>query len=79
MDRLTERGQGLDFLPSVVKITDSNIYSGRTKDNKKLNSIVIRMDYTGNKDLYLCFNPFDAALKTVWYGNRKKQTRKKSP
>lgn len=78
LERIKERGQSLDILPSVVRITESNLQNGKTKDEKSVTSVVIKLDYTSRKDMYLCFNPFDGALKTVWYGNRQKFPGKKN-
>ena len=65
--RFLERGLDLDILPTVVRITDDNLFSGKTQDDKHLHSVVVRLYYTYGKDMYLCYNPFDGGLKTVWF------------
>lgn len=77
IERLNERGYGLDFLPSVVRITESNLYSGKTSNNRSLCSVVVKLEYTPKKHLFLCINPFDGAVKTVWYGDRSQQQNRK--
>ncbi len=67
IERLQERGRELDFLPSIIKVTTKNMVSGKTKDNKRLCSVVVKVRYTCTKWLFLCFNPYDGGLKTVWY------------
>lgn len=71
-ERLSERGIGLECIPTVVRVTKDNIHSGKTKDNIHLNSVVVRLDYTSSKLLYIIMNPYDGAVKSLWFGNKKK-------
>lgn len=78
ISRLEERGLGLSVIPTMVRVTPSNIHSGKTEDGKVLKSVVVRLKYSDSKYIFLCFNPRDGGLKTLWfrergsYGNRRK-------
>lgn len=78
IERLDERGKELDFLPSMVRITEDNIWSGRTKNGKRLISIVIRLKYKCSKYLFICFNPWDGFIKTIWFKDANRKEVKKS-
>ena len=65
--RLEERGIGINCIPSLVRVTKDNIHSGKTEDGKTLNSVVVRLKYTYHRYIFLCFNPFDGGLKTLWF------------
>lgn len=69
-ERLEERGLDLDCVPTMVRITKDNIHSGKTVDSKNLCSVVIRILYF-KKYMFICFNPFDAAAKSIWFGKKK--------
>lgn len=70
IERLEERGIGINCIPTLVRVTNDNIHSGKTKDGKKLNSVVIRLKYNSTKYLFLCFNPFDGFCKTLWFRDK---------
>lgn len=70
--RLEERGMGLQCIPTVVRVSRNNIHSAKTDDNKHLKSVVIRLDYTSSKYLFLILNPFDGAVKSLWFVNKKR-------
>lgn len=72
-ERLEQRGIGLDCIPSLVRVTEGNIHSAKTEDGSKLNSVVVRLDYSATKYLFLAFNPFDGAIKTLWFRDRHKK------
>ena len=72
IERLEERGLGLNCIPTVVRVTKDNIHSGKTKNGVYLNSVVIRLDYTIKKYIFLAFNPNDGALKTLWFKEKQK-------
>lgn len=74
--RLEERGIGLTCIPEYVRVTKDNIHSGKTKDGKRLKSVAIRLNYSTVYDLYLSFNPFDGALKTMWFRRKRNGDRK---
>lgn len=75
LERLSERGLSLNCIPTVVRITENNIHSGRTKMGNRLQSIVIKLKYTNTKYIFICFNPFDHAAKTMWFRNIKNDNR----
>lgn len=75
--RLEERGIGLTCIPQYVRVTPQNIHSGKTKDGKKLISVAIKLHYSTLYDLYLSFNPFDGALKTMWFRKKNKNDNRK--
>lgn len=65
--RHKDRSNGLDAIPSVIRITPNNIHSGKSKNGKSLNSVVVKIKtYKGN--MFICLNPFDSYVKTMWYG-----------
>lgn len=74
VERLEQRGVGLDCLPTLVRVTKNNIHSGKSIDGQTLHSVVIRIDYNIYKYLFLCFNPFDGGLKTLWFLDKKKRS-----
>lgn len=65
--RLAQRGIGIECIPSLVRVTKDNVYCGKTEDNKTLCSVVVRLKYTSKRNLFLCFNPRDGGLKTLWF------------
>jgi len=73
IERLEQRGLGLDCIPTLVRVTKDNIHSGKTEDGKKLSSVVVRLSYTPAKFIFLAFNPFDGGLKTLWFKERNKK------
>lgn len=72
IDRLEERGIGVNCIPTMVRITKDNIYCGEA-DGKYLTTVVVRLKYTSNRYVFLCFNPFDGALKTLWFKDKKER------
>jgi hypothetical protein len=73
IERLEQRGVGIDCVPTVVRVTKDNIHSGKTIDGKRLESVVVRLKYNSNKYIFLCFNPFDGFLKTLWFRDKHKR------
>jgi hypothetical protein len=74
IERLDERGLGLDCIPTLIRVTKDNIHSAKTEDGTKLNSVVVRLVYNASKYLFIAFNPFDGGTKTLWFrdkGNKK--------
>jgi hypothetical protein len=67
IERLEERGIGLDCIPTLVRVTKDNIHSGKTDDGKELVSVVVRLKYSTNRYVFLAFNPIDGGLKTLWF------------
>ena len=76
IDRLEERGIGLDCIPTIVRVTKDNIHSGKTEDGHKLISVVVRLLYSPTKYIFLAINPFDGGMKTLWFRDK---TNKKAP
>jgi len=74
--RLEERGIGLTCIPEYVRVTEQNIHSGKTKDGRRLKSVAVKLNYSTVYDLYLSFNPFDGALKTMWFRRKVNENRK---
>lgn len=81
-NRIEERGVGLFCIPTKVRITPNNIYSGKTYDGKRLSSVVVRLKYSSREYLFICFNPWDAAAKSLWFepirNERSKRNNRKS-
>lgn len=76
-ERLEERGIGLECFPSMVRVTKKNIHSAKTDDGEHLISVVVRLDYTSSKYIFICFNPYDGYCKTVWFQTKKYEGRRK--
>lgn len=55
-----------DLIPKKIKVEKGNIHSGKSKDGKRLNSVVVRCDYSDKEHLYICFNPYDGGGKSIW-------------
>lgn len=70
IQRLEERSVGLACIPSMVRVTKDNIHSAKTEEGKELTSVVVRIKYSSSQYLFLCFNPFDGQLKTLWFRRR---------
>jgi len=70
IERLEERGIGLDCIPTLVRVTKENIHSAKTEDGLRLNSVVVRLSYSSNRYIFLAFNPFDGGMKTLWFRDR---------
>lgn len=66
-DRMLDRGLRIDNLPTKVKVTKDNIHSAKTLDGKHLTSVVIRIRYSMYQYLFLCMNPYDGGLKSMWF------------
>lgn len=71
--RLGERGIGINCIPTLVRVTRDNIHSGKTEDGRTLNSVVVRLNYTYHKWLFLVINPYDGGLKTLWFREKKRR------
>ena len=76
IDRLEERGLGLHCMPTLVRPTKDNIHSGKTEDGKHLNSVVVRLKYDSKRYVFLAFNPYDGAIKTLWFRDIKNARKK---
>ena len=70
LSRLIERGIGINCIPTLVRVTPENIHSGKTANGKTLYSVVVRLEYTYHRYIFLVFNPYDGALKTLWFKER---------
>lgn len=66
VERLEQRGIGLDCVPTVVRVTKDNVHSAKSEGNK-LTSVVVRLVYGKYKYIFLCFDPNDGGLKTLWF------------
>lgn len=81
MNRLEEKGLELDCIPTLLKVTKENIHSGKTEDGETLKSVVVRIKYSSRHYMFLCLNPYDGAVKTLWfrkrnnYGDRRRKKR----
>ena len=73
--RLDQRGIGVDCIPSLIRVTENNIHSGKTVDGKNLNSVVVRLVYNSKRYIFLAFNPFDGAMKTLWFRDKHKKNK----
>lgn len=70
-ERLEERGVELNCIPTLVRVTKDNIYCGEA-DGETLTSVVVRLKYKFDRYVFLCFNPRDGFLKTLWFKDKKK-------
>lgn len=73
IERLEQRGIGIDCIPTLVRVTKDNIHSAKTEDGKQLTSVVVRLVYNKTKFIFLAFNPFDGAVKTLWFRDKNKK------
>lgn len=71
VERLEQRGIGIDCIPTMVRVTKDNIHSGKTDNGKDLISVVVRLKYNSSRYIFLCFNPLDGGLKTLWFKDKK--------
>lgn len=75
--RIEERVDGeFPIVPTMVRITEKNICSGRAK-GKKLTSVKIRLDYKADKWMYLIICPWSGVVKTLYINY--KDVKKNSP
>lgn len=70
MERLEERGIGVDCIPKIVRVTKDNIYCGDAEGNELVN-VVVRLKYTSSRYVFLCFNPRDGVLRTIWFKDKR--------
>ena len=76
IERLEERGIGLECIPTVVRVSKDNIHSAKA-EGKELVTAVVRLKYNSYKYIFLAVDLRDGYLRTVWfkgkgkYGNRK--------
>lgn len=72
--RAAERISGLMVLPTVVRLTDSNLIEIHSDDNRFIKKAIVRINYNKYKDLILVldihFELFKAAVITLYYNNR---------
>lgn len=71
VERLEQRSIGVDCIPTMVRVTKDNIYCGDA-EGKELVTVVVRLNYNSTRYVFLCFNPKDGALKTLWFKEKKK-------
>jgi len=65
--RVEERVDGeFPIVPTMVRITEKNICSGRSDNGKKLSSVKIRLDYKNDKWMYLVICPNSGVVKTLY-------------
>ena len=72
IERSKERSLGLSSIPTKVRVTKKNIHSGKSEDGRNLASVVVKLNYSTRKYIFLAFNPNDGGLKTVWLRERRK-------
>jgi len=78
-ERVDERCLGFDCMPTMVKITEDNIHSAKTIDNKTLSSVVVKLKYNNDKYVFIAFNPFDGGAKSFWFQRKNnEQSNKKN-
>lgn len=73
IERLEQRGVGLECIPSLIRVTRDNIHSGKTENGVDLSSVVVRLDYTSSKFIFLALNPKDGGVKTLWFRDKNKK------
>jgi len=73
VERLEQRGLGLECIPTMVRVTKDNVHSAKTDNGKELRSVVVRLKYSSTRYIFLCFNPFDGSLKTLWFRDKNKK------
>lgn len=71
--RLEERGIGLECMPTLVRVTENNLHSAKTNDGVHLHSVVVKLDYNYNRWLFLCLNPYDGGVKSMWFRDKTKR------
>lgn len=75
IQRMRDRSFDLDVMPSVIRATPSNIYSGKVNRNNSITSMVLRINYTISKWMFLCINPNTGAILTFWFKEKKNGNR----
>lgn len=71
VERLEQRGIGIECIPKLVRVSRDNIYCGEA-DGNILTSVVVRLNYTSNRYMFLCFDPRYGQLKTLWFKEKGK-------
>lgn len=75
-ERLQERVNGeLIVAPTQIQVTDNNIYSGETNDNKKLTQACIRLNYKTDKWMFLVVVLRSGVVKSLWINDKKRKIR----
>lgn len=72
-ERILDRYTGFIIVPEYIRVSKSNIHSAKCDDGKHLHSVVVRLDYSKDKYLFVCLNPFDGALKTIWFTEKRRK------
>lgn len=75
IERLQQRGYSLNCVPTMVRVTDSNIHSAKINENNSIVSVVVRLNYSSSKFIFVCFNPNDGALKTLWFKDKRNENK----
>lgn len=70
LEMIENRKIDTNKIPMMICVTNNNIYSAKCRDGKRLHSVVIKLKYDKIKDLFICLNPFDSAMKTIWLNNK---------
>jgi hypothetical protein len=73
LERLEERGIGIDCIPTLVRVTKDNIYSAEPEGNL-LRNVVVRLEYNSQTYLFLAFETKKGALKTLWFKDKRRKS-----
>lgn len=68
LKRTQERVRGFNCVPTMVRITKDNIYCATlSKNRRSFSTVVVRLKYTNTSYIFVCFNPYNGYVKTIWF------------
>ena len=78
-ERLKERVNGeLIVAPTVLRVTDQNIFSGELyKNSTKLKEVCVKLDYKHDKWMFIVVVLNNGVVKTIWINDKKRKIREK--
>lgn len=73
LERLTDRNAGTFVLkPNFVVVDDTNLSEMYVEDGV-VEKVVLRVDYSSNRWLFLTIVIKDSGVKTVWFENKRRK------
>jgi len=73
--RLWERSGELIVAPTILRVTDTNIYSGEW-NGKKLTEACVRIEYKKSQWMFLVIILSSGLVKSLWINDKKRVIRK---
>lgn len=70
LNRFEERREEFSVVPKRIIIGKHNIYSGEINSKSRIIRLVLRIEYTSSKWMFLCVDTRSGAVVTFWLRNK---------